>query len=88
VTFQRHEDALLYRDFLRKERLGSDFNCFRNETMEKNTESWLFSFISRESFFAGLSRPHVMDGARGPYMAAIRRMPYKRRIALSEELAQ
>ena len=88
VTFQRHEDALLYRDFLRKERLGSDFNCFRNETMEKNTESWLFSFISRESFFAGLSRPPVMDGARGPYMAAIRRMPYKRRIALSEELAQ
>lgn len=88
VTFQRYEDVLLYRDFLWKERLGSDFHCFRSDTMEKNTENWLVSFISRESFFAGLSRPHVIDRARGPYTATIRRMPYKRRIALSEELAQ
>jgi dephospho-CoA kinase len=88
VTFQRYDDALLYRDFLRKERLGTDFDCLRVSSMDKNAEGWLVSFISFEHLFAGLSRPHVMDGARGPYMAAIRRMPYKRRIALSEELAQ
>jgi dephospho-CoA kinase len=88
VTFQRYDDALVYHDFLRKERLGSDFGCFRTDTMEKNTEGWLVSFISHENVFAELSRPHVMDSARGPYTAVIRRMPYKRRIALSEELAK
>jgi dephospho-CoA kinase len=88
VTFRRYEDALLYRDFLRKERLGSEFECCRTDALEKNEGSWLVSFISRESFFARLSRPHVMDGAWGPYTAAIRRMPYKKRITLSEELAQ
>jgi dephospho-CoA kinase len=88
VTFPRNEDAILYRDFLRKEQLGSEFDCFRINTMEKNTEGWFFSFISFDRFFPKLSLPHVMDGARGPYMTTIRRMPYKRRIALAEELLQ
>jgi dephospho-CoA kinase len=46
VTFQRYDDALLYRDFLRKERLGTDFDCLRVSSMDKNAEGWLVSFIS------------------------------------------
>ena len=86
VFFQKIEDARRYAEYLHKERLGAECLCSPVETFDRCEKGWFFSFFTLEHWFPLLSQPHCMDAARGPYIERMRRIPWARRVALSEEL--
>jgi dephospho-CoA kinase len=86
ILFSKFEDAGRYAEYLRKERLGTEFSCVPVETFERSEKRWSFTFFTMESWFSLLSQPHLMDAVRGPYFERIRRIPWSRRLTLSGEL--